>query len=44
MLRLEEEKKKKMPMDQFQKEKLQKRNNISQRAVQVAHEQLDEVK
>ncbi len=44
MLRLEEEKKKKLPPDEFERERLQKSGAINERAVEAAHQQLDEVK
>lgn len=44
MLRLEEEKKKKLPLDEFEKERLQKSGAINQRAVEIALEELDDVK
>ena len=44
MLRLEEEKKKKMPLNELEKEKLDKRNAINQKAVAYNQEHLDEVK
>lgn len=44
MLRLEEEKKKRMPPDEFERERLAKSGAINQRAVEMTQEQLDEVK
>jgi len=36
MLRLEEEKKKRLPPDEFEKERLQKSGAINQRAVEIS--------
>lgn len=44
MLRLEEEKKKRMPPDEFERERLAKSGAINQRAVEMTQQQLDEVK
>lgn len=44
MLRLEQEKKKKMSMGQFDKEKQDKRKFISDRALEHTNEHIDEVK
>lgn len=44
MLRLEEEKKRRLPPDEFERERLQKSGAINQRAVEMSQEQLDDVK
>ena len=44
MLRLEEEKKKKLPVDEFEKEKQDKRKMVNNRAVEYNNEHIDEVK
>ena len=44
MLRLEEEKKKKLPIDEFEKEKQDKRKMVNDRALEYNNEHIDEVK
>lgn len=44
MLRLEEEKKKNLPPSEIEQEKQQYKNSIQNRAVEAAHEELDDVK
>jgi len=38
MLKLEQEKKKKLPLDEFEREKLEKSGAINQRAVEISVE------
>ncbi len=44
MLRLEEEKKNNMPLNEFDKEKVEFKTGIQNRAVEASHEELDDVK
>ena len=44
MLKLEEEKKKNIPLNDIEKEKLQKKKQINQKAVEISQEDLDDVK
>jgi hypothetical protein len=44
MLKLEEEKKKNIPLNDIEKEKLQQKKQINQKAVEISQEDLDDVK
>jgi hypothetical protein len=44
MQKMEEEKKKKLPLDEFEKERLEKSEAINSRAKEMACEELDDVK
>ena len=44
MLKLEEEKKKNIPLNDIEKDKLQQKKQINQKAVEISQEDLDDVK
>lgn len=44
MLRLEEEKKKNLPTSEIEQEKQQYKNSVQSRAIDAAHEEIDDVK
>lgn len=44
MLKLEEQKKKHLPVSDIEKERTQVKNSIQSKAIEASHEQLDDVK
>lgn len=44
MLKLEEEKKKNIPLNDIEREKAEQKKHINQKAVEISQEELDDVK